>query len=266
MLMGTVAALALLLVGASSGPVTVDPGKIVRWAGSGIESCALGESTWQPLEGACFYPMDLLHRKGSLVLRRTRAGSVETRTVLVAAFAYPVQRLTLPRGMVELSPRDLERVQRENRMIVPLWSRTGPRRFGLPLAPPLDQLPAGERFGSRRIINGVRKSPHSGRDYRALAGTPILAVADGVVALVGNHFFGGNSVFIDHGDGLISMYMHMSMVDVEQGQEVRRGQKIGAVGATGRATGPHLHFGVRWHGARVDPNVVLGIEPPIDIE
>ena len=266
MLMGTFATLALLLVGTSSGQVTVDPGKIVRWGGNGIEACALGERSWQPLDGACFYPVDLLRKRGPLVLKRTRTGRVETRTVRVAAFPYPLQRLTLPRGMVELSPRDLERVQRESRMIVPLWSRKGPRHFGFPLAPPLDQLPAGKRFGARRIINGVRKSPHSGRDYSARAGTPILAVADGVVALVGNHFFGGNSVFIDHGDGLISMYMHMSVIDVAQGQDVRRGQKIGAVGATGRATGPHLHFGVRWHGARVDPNVVLGIEPAIEIE
>ena len=110
----------------------------------------------------------------------------------------------------------------------------------------------------RRIINGVSRGSHSGADFGAPSGMPVLAVADGEVALVGEHFFGGRSVFLDHGDGLITMYMHMSEVDVTAGEHVTAGQRIGAVGATGRAQGPHLHFGVRWHGARVDPMSLLG--------
>ncbi len=86
----------------------------------------------------------------------------------------------------------------------------------------------------------------------------MLAAADGVVALVAEHFFGGNSVFLDHGDGLITMYFHLSRVDVAEGRQLRRGECLGAVGSTGRATGPHLHFGVRWRGARVDPSLLLG--------
>jgi murein DD-endopeptidase MepM/ murein hydrolase activator NlpD len=148
-------------------------------------------------------------------------------------------------------------VRRENRDIARLWRRAGPRRFTLPLHPPLDPLPEGGRFGSRRVINGQPKSPHSGADYSAPAGVPVLAAGDGEVALVGDHFFAGRSVFIDHGDGLISMYFHMSRVGVKEGENVRRGQPIGAVGSTGRATGPHLHFGVRWHRARVAPALLL---------
>jgi murein DD-endopeptidase MepM/ murein hydrolase activator NlpD len=178
--------------------------------------------------------------------------------VRVGRLDYPVQKLTLPRHMVELSPEDLARVDRENREMARLWSLDGPRRFSLPLAPPLDPLPEGGRFGHRRIVNGRTRSPHGGIDYAAPGGTPILAAADGTVAMAADQFFGGNAVFLDHGDGLVTMYMHMSRVDVADGQPVRRGDRLGAIGSTGRATGPHLHFGVRWRGARVDPALLLG--------
>jgi murein DD-endopeptidase MepM/ murein hydrolase activator NlpD len=261
------AALGLLLPtppgGAAEPSASVRPGTLVRWPGAGIESCAVGGRRFAALADACYYPVDLLHRAGALTVSRTRAGRRESAVVQVGKFDYPVQELTLPRGMVELSPADLARVRRENRQIARLWSREGPRRFSLPLQAPLDPLPEGGRFGDRRIINGSPRSPHGGSDFPAPQGAPVVAAADGVVALIGDHFFGGRSVFLDHGDGLITMYLHLSRVLVEQGEEVRRGQEVGKVGATGRATGPHLHFGVRWHGARVDPSLLLG--PPDSI-
>ena len=255
------AALALVLAGAASGaegPPPVRPGTVVRWAGEGVEWCAVGEKRFEPLDGACYYPVDLLRRAGPLELARGRGGRRETRTVRVGKFDYPVQKLTLPRHMVELSPEDLARVERENREMARLWALDGPRRFSLPLAAPLDPLPAGGRFGHRRIINGRTRSPHGGADYSVAGGTPVLAAADGTVALVADQFFGGNAVFVDHGDGLVTMYMHMSRADVAEGQTVKRGERVGAVGSTGRATGPHLHFGARWRGARVDPALLLG--------
>jgi murein DD-endopeptidase MepM/ murein hydrolase activator NlpD len=177
--------------------------------------------------------------------------------VRVSPFDYPVQRLTLPRHMVELSPADAARVRVENAAVARLWDRDGERRFALPLHAPLDPLPPGGRFGTRRIINRQRRSPHGGADYGAPAGASVLAAADGVVAMVADHFFSGRSVFVDHGDRLISMYFHLDSVAVREGQEVRRGERVGAVGSTGRATGPHLHFGVRWRAARVDPRLLL---------
>jgi murein DD-endopeptidase MepM/ murein hydrolase activator NlpD len=199
----------------------------------------------------------MLEGEGVVELARTRGGDRESVSIRVGSYPYPVQRLTLPREKVDLSPESLARVQRESRDIGRLWARAGERRFTLPLHPPLDPLPAGGRFGSRRIINGQPKNPHTGADYSAAAGRPVLAAADGLVALADDHFFAGNSVFLDHGDGLISMYFHLSEIGVEEGQEVRRGQVIGKVGSTGRATGPHLHFGLRWRRARVDPALLL---------
>ena len=254
---GAAAGSEALAPAAAKRSTVVRPGTLVRWPGEGIESCGQGGQRFEPLSGACVFPVDLLHAQGPLTLTRWRAGRRETTTVRVGRFDYPVQRLTLPPGFVELSAEDAERVRRENAQVAALWSRQGPRRFELPLHPPLDPLPQGGRFGSRRVINGQPRSPHGGADYGAAEGTPVLAAADGVVALVGDHFFGGRSVFVDHGDGLITMYFHLSRVDVVQGQQLRLGERVGAVGSSGRATGPHLHFGARWRGARVDPRLLL---------
>jgi murein DD-endopeptidase MepM/ murein hydrolase activator NlpD len=261
----TAAALASLLGSAAFSTAAepapaVRPGTLVRWPGASVEACALGERRFEPLDGACVYPVDLLHAPGPLTLARWRGGRRETRTVRVGPFDYPVQRLTLPPGYVELSAADAERVRRENVQVAQLWGRTGKRRFALPLQPPLEPLPEGGRFGSRRVINGQPRSPHGGADYTAPLGAPVVAAADGEVALVAEHFFGGLSVFVDHGDGLITMYLHLSRADVTLGQTVRRGEPIGAVGSSGRATGPHLHFGARWRGARVDPRLLLAPE------
>jgi len=253
-------AVALLLVSAANAaePARVRPGTIVRWPGEGIEWCAAAAERTAPLEGACLFPIDLLHRPGSLELTRQRSGRLERVSVRVSRFDYPVQKLTLPRRMVDLGAADLERVRRENREMAKLWKPRGPRRFGLPLETPLHPLPEGGRFGHRRVINGSPRSPHGGADYSVPEGTPVHAAADGTVVMVADHFFGGNAVFVDHGDGLVSQYFHLSRVDVREGQPLDRGAQLGAVGATGRATGPHLHFGVRFRGARVDPALLLG--------
>lgn len=159
--------------------------------------------------------------------------------------------------MVHLSKMDLERTRRESAQVGRLWDLQTQPRFTLPLAAPLSAAVEGGNFGARRVFNGEPRSPHSGIDYKVAAGTPVLAVAPGRVALVGDHFFAGKSVFVDHGGALISMVFHLSRVLVEEGQEVTVGQVLGKAGATGRATGPHLHLGFRWHGARVDPALLL---------
>ena len=119
-------------------------------------------------------------------------------------------------------------------------------------------MTVGKSFGVKRIFNGkVAEHVHTGSDYDSPVGSPILAVAAGTVVLAKEMFFEGNAVFIDHGDGLISMYFHLSEIKVQAGQVVKKGETLGREGGTGRATGPHLWFGVRWHDARIDPKFLL---------
>lgn len=249
--------LAALALGAAPPAPTVDPGGLVRWPGPGTERCAMEGRSWEPIGEDCWYPIDLLRGSGPVTLVRTAGGGRLERTVRVGAYPYDEQRLTVDDSQVNLSADDLARVRRENRKIGALWSLRTPRRFTLPLVAPLADLPPEGRFGDRRWFNDQPRNPHNGADYAAAAGTPVLAAGAGTVALAGDFFFSGNSVFLDHGDGLITMYFHLSEIAVEEGKEVAAGARIGRVGATGRATGPHLHFGVRWYGARIDPAALL---------
>ena len=180
-------------------------------------------------------------------------------SVLVMKEEYPEQRLTLPSKMVDLDKKTLARVETESKAVHeafagfvphPLWKG----RFMEPV-----QGKISGRFGSRRVINGQPRKPHSGEDIAAPEGTPVLAMNDGMVRLAADHFFSGKGVIVDHGLGLFSMYFHLSSVDVKHGQVVKKGQVIGKVGATGRATGPHLHWGVRLNGSRVDPYSLLDL-------
>jgi murein DD-endopeptidase MepM/ murein hydrolase activator NlpD len=191
-------------------------------------------------------------------VRRTRAGAVEQATVRVRAYPYPEQRLTVEREMVHPPEEQVERIRLEAQRIAALWQQPGRPKFSLPLDPPLRPLPEARGFGARRILNNEPRSPHSGVDYASPTGTPVLAVADGIVVLAEEHYFAGKSIYIDHGDELLSMYFHLSETWVAAGDAVIAGDTIGAVGATGRVTGAHLHFGIRWHGARIDPRTLLG--------
>lgn len=113
-------------------------------------------------------------------------------------------------------------------------------------------------FGLRRFFNGEERAPHSGLDLAAAYGTPVKAPAAGKVILTGNLFFNGNTVFVDHGQGLISMFCHLSQINVKVGDEISRQGVLGKVGATGRATGPHLHWNVSLNAVRVDPAIFIG--------
>jgi murein DD-endopeptidase MepM/ murein hydrolase activator NlpD len=238
--------------------VSVAPGGIVRWLGRGTKRCELAGRAWAPLHDACIFPVDLGTAPGPLWLSRRREGRTERVAVRVSRYPYPTQRLTIAdESKVVLSVADLARAEREQAELGRLWNRDTTARFSLPFFPPLGTPMKGGRFGVRRIINGQPRSPHTGVDFPARLGAPVYSAAAGVVVLADDLFFSGESVVIDHGDGLLTMYFHLSHIGVERGQRVRRGEALGAVGATGRATGPHLHFGVRWHGARIDPEPLL---------
>lgn len=166
---------------------------------------------------------------------------------------FAVQKLTLPRSMVDLDPKTLERVNRESKKLKALFEgvQTETLWRGAFLRPVEGELSGA--FGVRRIINGQTKNPHSGIDLRADEGTPVVACNGGRVALVDEFFFSGKSVFLDHGGGLYSMYFHLSEIGVSEGDRVNTGDLLGRVGSTGRSTGSHLHWGMIIRGARVDP-------------
>jgi murein DD-endopeptidase MepM/ murein hydrolase activator NlpD len=179
-------------------------------------------------------------------------------TLQVGARKFPVQRLTLPKELVELDAPTLKRVEEESEQLRTLYQTITPERLWRGrFTKPVGISDSGEGFGARRIINGQPRAPHSGVDYSADAGTPVVAANAGRVALVAEYFFPGRLVVLDHGLGLFTLYFHLERVDVREGERVERGQVIGAVGASGRATGPHLHFGVHLRQARVDPTALL---------
>jgi Peptidase family M23 len=173
---------------------------------------------------------------------------------------FHVERLTVPNTMVDLDPETERRAVAEGKQLATLYRTITPERIWRgKFTAPVGTTKAGTGFGARRIINGQPRSPHSGNDYSAPKGTPVIAVNAGKVALVGEFFFPGRLVILDHGLGLYTAYFHLDTIAVVEGERVERGQTLGTVGATGRATGPHLHFGAQVAGARIDPTTLLGL-------
>ncbi|MBA3477502.1 MAG: peptidoglycan DD-metalloendopeptidase family protein, partial [Lautropia sp.] len=170
---------------------------------------------------------------------------------------YAEQRLKVPPGKVDLAPEDLARYERERTHlagVVAMFSETAPQTLRL------QQPVAGPRsssFGLRRVFNGQGRNPHSGMDIAAPRGTPVVAAGAGKVIDAGDYFFNGNTVWIDHGAGLLTMYCHLDSISVKAGETVAAGTGIGTVGATGRVTGPHLHWSVSLNRAMVDPALFL---------
>jgi murein DD-endopeptidase MepM/ murein hydrolase activator NlpD len=181
----------------------------------------------------------------------------KTLDFFVADKRYTSQSLKVAPSQVDLSAADLARVADERVRIdhaLSHWSEPPPESLRLPQPVP---GPRSSSFGSRRVFNGQSRNPHSGMDIAAPSGTAVLAPIAGTVVDTGGYFFNGNTVFLDHGRGLISMYCHLSAIDVTPGQRVAAGTRLGAVGMTGRATGPHLHWGLSLNRAWVDPELFL---------
>jgi hypothetical protein len=240
--------------------ISAAPGTLVRWVAPGAERCTMRGRSWAALEGACYYPIDLLARPGIIPVSLSGSGDRKLARISVEPFDYGTEEITLPDiPQANPSPQDLRRDAHDRAVLSRIWTRKeGPAKFTLPLGEPVRPLPAGKSFGVKRVYNGkLAEQAHMGSDYDAPVGSPILAVAAGTVVFADEMFFEGNAVFIDHGDGLISMYFHLSEIKVQAGQEVRKGETLGREGSTGRATGPHLWFGVRWHDARINPKYLL---------
>ncbi|MEW6614486.1 MAG: M23 family metallopeptidase [Thermodesulfobacteriota bacterium] len=167
------------------------------------------------------------------------------------------QRITLPEEMVELDDNTLKQVEEEEKKVKEIWIKErNDRLWRGKFIKPLD----GEitsPFGVRRILNELSRNRHNGVDLEAEMGEEIRSSNAGIVVFAGELYFSGESVIVDHGRGLYTMYFHLSRIDVDEGQRVKKGEILGLAGSTGRSTGPHLHWGVRLHGARVDPFSLL---------
>lgn len=188
-------------------------------------------------------------------------GIVERRAFEVAPVRYAEQRLEVEPGKVDLSPEDLARYRRERDHlagVVAVHSDAVPD--SLRFVPPVPGRRSSS-FGLRRVFNDKPRRPHSGMDIAAPLGTPVVAAADGRVIDTGDYFFNGKTVWLDHGSGLLTMYCHLGAIDVRPGDMVSAGDRIGAVGATGRVTGPHLHWSVSLNRRMVDPALFLGAGP-----
>lgn len=213
------------------------------------------EGRWTALVG-----IPLGTKTGPHEIRVRRTDGTEVLAFEVKPKEYPAQYITLPKGKenyVSPPPEDMARIKRERRILGKILSARTDRDevdtdFHLPVRGRI-----GSPFGLRRFFNDQPRNPHSGLDIVAPKGTPIKAPANGKVIGTGDFFFTGNAVFLEHGQGLISGYFHMSRIDVKPGQTVQRGEILGAVGATGRVTGPHLHMNVYLNRTKVDPELFL---------
>ena len=211
-----------------------------------------------PKEWTAVVGLPLAAKPGPATLKVGRNGAPETSlTFVIDDVKYAEQRLKVPPGKVDLSPEDLARYEKERKHLAGVVKTFSAQ---VPATLRLLQPVAGSRsssFGLRRVFNGQSRNPHSGMDIAAPRGTPVVAAAAGVVIDAGDYFFNGNTVWLDHGAGLLTMYCHLDSVGVKPGQVVAAGEPIATVGATGRVTGPHLHWSVSLNRAMVDPALFL---------
>ena len=226
--------------------VTID-GRVVRVAADGTFVFGIGRDAASPLVAA---------------VKQPGTGVVEHR-IVVAPRDWPVERIVgVPPETVNPPPEVAARIEREQALVSAARVRDDAREdFTRQFTWPVQGRISG-RFGNQRVYvlpdgTDVPKAPHSGMDIAAPEGTPVLAPASGIVTFTGDLYLTGNTVLLDHGHGISSNFLHLSRIDVQVGQRVEQGQAIGAVGSTGRATGPHLHWGMNWFDVRIDPLLVL---------
>ncbi|MGB7598029.1 MAG: peptidoglycan DD-metalloendopeptidase family protein [Gallionella sp.] len=235
------------------GSVSAGAGMPQTWVGDQPVLVTADHDEWYAVVGL---PLDIA--PGSHELRIKIGDVTRMQDFMVGTKDYPEQRIILKdKSKVELSPADEARAEREIAAIMELkhhWRAARDTDLAL-ILPAKGRL--GGRFGVRRFFNGEPRSPHAGLDVAVARGTPVRASAQGEVLAVGDYFFNGKTVFIDHGDGLITMYCHLDRIGVKPGETVSKGQRIGFSGMTGRATGPHLHWSVVLNGAMVDPELFI---------
>lgn len=244
---------------------TAQPGSAMIGKGDGIEQVIFNKDKIQVDENGVFIFGFDRDAKGTHVLKiKYKDGKSEIRRFDLPEREYKIQRITSDKKQFSAPPKEeLPRIEREREMMREARAKVGKidtAYYKSGFTRPINGGRIVGVYGSQRILNGVPKNIHNGIDVAAPSGTNVYAMADGIVIIAGDNFYyNGTFVLIDHGQGLSSVYLHFSKSVVETGDFVENGQKIGEVGTTGRSTGPHLHWGMKWHNKKIDPNSLLGI-------
>jgi murein DD-endopeptidase MepM/ murein hydrolase activator NlpD len=191
--------------------------------------------------------------------------SVETlQRIKISRAVYPKITVKVAKQYTEPSPEQLTEISADKNVKQMAFAAENPQRLWTgQFAAPVE-APVSDVFGTARVFNQQVQSRHQGLDYAAPSGTPVHAVNRGTVVLARSLFFEGNCVVVDHGQGLLSLYLHLSEFKVKEGEEIQTGQVIALSGGTGRASGPHLHLAIRWHGVYLDPGILLKLKLPTD--
>ena len=253
------------------------PGDVVRVDVSGVNgderlaASVLGQDLtfhydteqqkWHALIG-----IDLDTKPGAYRLRVHRADGAPatTHTLQILPKEFRVRRLRVPPGFVEPPAEALDQIAKDSAALSEAYARVSPKKWSGAFALPVDGKPTSN-FGTRSYYNGQRRSPHAGVDFAGEIGTPVRAANAGEVVLARPMYFTGNTIVVDYGDRLFSVFAHLSELQAQAGDTVEPTTIVGLLGATGRVTGPHLHWSVRLNGARVDPLSLVaatGIAPP----
>jgi murein DD-endopeptidase MepM/ murein hydrolase activator NlpD len=256
---------------AAAGAAAADPpsatvlqGGVARWSDADARECGISGRRFPAVDGVCYYPIDMKARPGRHeVALYDAAGERHLGALDVEPRECTETEITLDKAeYVDVSADDAARAAREREATLAAVkgeAATHPR-FSLPLGPPAPGAGTKDRsdFCEQRLYNGRIRSRHTGLDYLIGTGTAVSAPADGSVVLAADQFYSGKTVMLDHGGGLVSMVFHLDTITVESGAQVKRGDRLGTVGESGRTTGPHLHFGARWQNQRIDAAALLG--------
>jgi murein DD-endopeptidase MepM/ murein hydrolase activator NlpD len=219
-----------------------------------IQAFALAEGKWEAIVG-----IDLDAKPGTTTMSVEGGGARTTRELVVKPKTFKTRRLTVDPDFVIPPPSAEARIEADAKLLAQTWTSSAPERlWSAPFTRPVNE-PANSAFGTRSIFNGLPRNAHGGADFLSPAGTMIHAPNAGRVLVARDLYYSGNTIVIDHGLGLFSMFAHLSAFEVHEGDRVENRSLLGRVGATGRVTGPHLHWAVRANGARVDPLSLLAV-------
>lgn len=241
-----------------------EPGNLVIGKGENIDWVVLDGLELQVDDDSFVFGFDRDDSSEHLLRIKFKNGKLKLKKFLLPEREYNIQRINNMKKKYVSAPNDeLERIKKERKIKKEAREKIGKMGksyFKSGFIRPVKGGRISSVFGSQRILNGTPKSPHNGTDIAAGRGTPVYAMADGIVRLAADNFYySGNFIMLDHGQGLSSVYLHMNKLNVEDGERVKKGEKIGEVGTTGRSTGPHLHWGVQWFDKRIDPMGLLEI-------